>query len=170
MERIGKLLTFNECSIDELRGVFAYDPLTGIITRKVSGRGKAKAGTVSGSVGPDGRRRIRYDGRNYLSSRIAWALTTGRWPARLVDHEDRNRANDAWANLREATRTQNNVNVSRARTTGLPRGAYLQRGRIVSYIRVAGRKRFLGTFETPEQAGAAYDAAARELHGAFAPT
>jgi hypothetical protein len=44
--------------------------------------------------------------------RVAWALSTGRWPPDLIDHINRVKRDNRLANLREATHAQNLQNKS----------------------------------------------------------
>ena len=88
----------------------------------------------------------------------------------LTDHRDRNGLNNQRANLRIATPGQNLQN-QRSRggasvSTGVSRAA--SRGRWVAFIRKNGHRRTLGTFGDEISAALAYDAAARQLHGAYA--
>jgi len=90
----------------------------------------------------------------------------------FVDHVDGDGLNNRRANLRLCTHVQNQLNkgLSRRNTTGfkgVTRGECSGRWRAV--ITVNGRQRHLGTFDSPEEASAAYIAAAGELHGEFAP-
>ncbi len=79
-----------------------------------------------------------------------------------MDHEDRNRSNDAWENLREVSRTSNNKNhpIPYNNTSGVL-GVYAQTTTKTKGLRykaqiVVDRKTiFLGTFDTCTEAAAA---------------
>jgi hypothetical protein len=127
------------------------------------------AGTLAGSRTPDGYSAIDLDKRHFRASRLAWIWVTGCWPAALVDHIDLDPTNDRWGNLRAATHGQNMTNQPGRAASGL-KGAYRQHpaGRWFSVISEGrGKNRHLGTFDTAEQAHAAWVEAARPLHGQF---
>jgi hypothetical protein len=88
-----------------------------------------------------------------------------------VDHIDGQGINNTRANLRLATNAQNghNSRVKRNSKSGL-KGAWLdkQSGKFRSSILINGQRIRLGSFGTPEEAHAAYCAAAKETQGAFA--
>jgi len=100
-----------------VRFLLHYNPETGVFTRRVPVRAqpKAQAGDVAGYRNPQGYIKIRIDGIQFMASRLAWLYQTGTWPLAIVDHRDGNRSNDAWDNLRLATRTQNNCNRGKQR-------------------------------------------------------
>lgn len=86
-----------------------------------------------------------------------------------VDHINGNGLDNRRENLRVCSRAQNLANrrSSRRRRSGL-KGAYKLGERWLASIKSNGKTRHLGVFDTPEEAHAAYCAAARELHGEFA--
>lgn len=108
------------------------------------------------TIGTNGRRR-----NVYLHS-----VLTG-WP--LVDHANGNGLDNRRANLRPATNAENQRNrpVQANNTSGF-KGVGLHRGKWRAQIKLDGKRRHLGYFATPDEAGRAYDDAARELHGEFA--
>ena len=153
-----------------LQKLLHYDPITGAFTWLVS-RGKVKKGTIAGWVNPDGYRIISIDDVSYAASRLAWFYMTGKWPVLQVDHENLDKDDNVWANLREATNGQNNANkanysnnksgfkgVSWHKSTGLWR----------AQIRVGGKKVHLCESKDPQIAYAAYCAAAAQHHQQFA--
>jgi hypothetical protein len=96
---------------------------------------------------------------------------TGQWPLGELDHKDRNRHNNAWNNLREATRSQNVANSFRLRNaTGFPGVKRRPNGRFVASISHQKRRHWLGSFATAEEAQIAYQAAAIKYFGEFAPS
>ena len=87
-----------------------------------------------------------------------------------VDHINRDPLDNRRANLRPATRTQQlgNTGLRSTNTSGYRGVSRTRSGRWGAWIRMHGRSVNLGTFDTPEQASAAYRIAAREYFGEFA--
>jgi hypothetical protein len=93
---------------------------------------------------------------------------TGAWPPNDVDHINGVRDDNRWTNLRLATRAENLRNMkAKTNKTGL-KGVYLNAGRYTARIRHNYTSHYLGRFDTPEEAHAAYRKAADALHGEFA--
>lgn len=159
---------------ERLRELLRYDPETGdLIWRapRVALGGGAKPGDVAGYVSGDGYIRVSVDNRRYLAHRLAWFWMLGIWPVGTVDHRNRKKSDNRWDNLREATYSQNGVNRHRTRKHPLPRGVYPVDGssRFNAKIGINRKVLCLGTFDTPEQAHAAYLRAATSKYGAFLP-
>lgn len=156
-----------------LKEWLTYHPDTGVFTwAKSRGQGKVQAGRQAGCLHPDGYVKIRFFDRMYRVSRLAVLYMTGELPA-FVDHIDRDRSNDRWANLRVCTRSQNQFNRSKqANNTSGFKGVlwHKQARKWWARIGYAGKHRSLGLYDSPEAAAAAYVIAAKELHGSFACT
>ena len=134
-----------------------YDPETGEFTDKIGGH---KVGYVS-TKGP-----IMVYGE--YAHRLAVLAMTGKEPEADVDHRDMNCQNNKWSNLREATRSQNRCNtpVRKDNKLGI-KGVHRRGDRYVAQIQINGKKKCLGTYDTPEEASEVYQRAAAELHGEF---
>lgn len=155
---------------ERLRQLLHYDPETGIFTRLVNS-GTAKAGDVAGTRQRGGYVLISVDGTQYLAHRLAWLYETGSWPAAHTDHRDGDKANNRFANLREATSTENGRNRSRPRdNTSGAKGVYWSRRRCKWVAQISdGRKVInLGGFNEIADAVAARRAAEAEIYGEFA--
>jgi AP2 domain len=90
-----------------------------------------------------------------------------------VDHRNGNTLDNRRINLRPCGHDENTRNrrLSINSTTGLKGVIFDQdRRKFRAEIRLDGRKKFLGRFDTSAEAAAAYDRAAIELHGDFALT
>jgi hypothetical protein len=93
---------------------------------------------------------------------------------RKGDHENRNTLDNRRGNLRIATTGQNAANrITRDSNRSGFKGVYRPKGRKgnkpwMARAGVNGREVFLGYYATPEEAHAAYCAAAAEIHGEFA--
>lgn len=150
-----------------------YDPATGLFTWKRSLNPKVKVGAVAGSINDRGYRTISINVRHRRAHRLAWLVMTGSWPDNDVDHINGNRDDNRWANLRAATRSQNNMN-SRMRVsnvTGMKGVAFNKaRGTWQASIKIGGKYKHLGVFSSPEEAKSAYDEAAKNYYGEFART
>lgn len=99
-----------------------------------------------------------------LLHRAAWLLATGAWPSKDLDHRNGNRADNRWANLREATRSENRQNLKARGRRGNLRGCSRYYRKWKAQIRVDGVVHYLGLFNTEAEAHAAYCAAKERLH------
>lgn len=153
--------------LSELREQLHYDPETGIFTWKVSKSGPGiKPGREAGTTHVKGYRRITLCCKDYLAHHLAWLYMTGEWPPypdMVVDHINRDKADNRWSNLRLLTHGENQVNSERY---GKARGVQ-QRGPNSFRVRIAkGRERkHIGTFTSYDEAKAAYDAAFAKMYG-----
>ena len=107
----------------------------------------------------------------YKAHRVIWLLMTGEWPSSFIDHEDTNKQNNKWSNLRLATKAQNSMNrpVQSNNKLGM-KGVYRVGNRYVGHIKKDGEKIVLGTFGCPTAAHFSYCRAASKLFGEFART
>lgn len=157
--------------VEYIRGLLDYDPETGEFRWKVTRGGKAPKGALAGCLSGDGYRRIMVEGQNLFAHRLAWYMATGEDPAAMqVDHINGDRADNQLRNLRLATHAENLHNSAGWRKRDGYKGAYQAHstGRWEARIMARGQKRHLGTYDTAEEAHAAYVTAAKELHGEFA--
>lgn len=157
-------------TVERLRALLHYDPEAGKFTRRQSAGGQ-QSGVPVGFV-THGYLKIQVGGRKYYAHRLAWFYMTGRWPAKLIDHRNRQTADNRFSNLREASNTQNlwNRGPTRANKLGLKGVTLTTRpGRMWrATIKSDGKQRHVGYFRTKEEAASAYAAAANALHGEFA--
>ena len=87
-----------------------------------------------------------------------------------VDHIDGDGLNNMRENLRLATSSQNchNHRISLRNTSGFKGvSRHKKSDKWRAYIRFQGRQIWLGLFDTPEEAAAAYAAASEKFHGEF---
>jgi hypothetical protein len=156
---------------DRLREVVAYDPETGVFTWRIATGPRCVIGARAGHVRTDRRKRraMSIDGRYYAEHNLAWLYMTGEWPEHEVDHDNNDATDNRWENLRPATREQNTQNARRRsdNTTGF-KGVHLHpNGRYYARVQANGKRIFIGSFETPEEANAAIVERRRQLHGAY---
>jgi hypothetical protein len=152
-----------------LRTRLDYDPDTGELRWKSGYRMGHRIGGPAGFLDVGGYIRIGIDRHLYFAHRIIWKWMTGKEPLSDIDHIDRNRLNNRWSNLRQATKTQTVWNRELPRRINLlPCGVMpAPKGRWRARIMVNNVRKHLGTFSTVAEAAAAYEAAAKQLHGEY---
>lgn len=111
---------------ERLKQVMHYNPSIGIFTGLIA-RGK-RTDCIGRKLGNkpnhNGYIQISIDYKRYLASRLAWLYMTGELPNAKefeIDHRNRNRSDNKWANLRLVTHQQNAMNSSiiRNNTSGI---------------------------------------------------
>jgi hypothetical protein len=152
-----------------------YNPDTGIfIWANPNYRSNRHPGMVAGSVNAEGCNtigiRVGEVDHRIKAHRLVWLMHYGHWPLHDVDHIDGDRNNNKISNLRQATPRQNTFNVG-IRTTNNSgyRGVSWHRplSKWRAQIHTDGRGQHLGYYDTPQEASAAYEQAARRVHGGF---
>lgn len=155
-------------TLKQLRRHLSYDVDTGEFRRRTSNNNRWKVGEIAGSVHAGGYWVIRLLGREYQANMLAWFYIKGRWPKKIVDHKDRDKKNNRWANLRLASKSQNaaNQDVRKNNKLGV-KGVIRVGSRYKAYI-WKGKQIRLGSFDNAELAAKAYQEAAVSLFGEFA--
>lgn len=161
----GEVLT-----VERLRALIDYNSETGSMVWKISANPRNPVGAEAGTIAKTGYRIVCIDYKQYLAHRLAWFYVHGCWPTEL-DHIDRDRSNNKIANLRIATRSQNNMNTKRrsdnkSGVTGVTWHKGSQKWRATIYDH--GKQKQIGMFATIEEAAKAYQEAANQMHGEFA--
>lgn len=167
-EIVGPSLTLvaTMLTLEEARQILSYDPATGKLTWIVNRSRKVRAGANAGAVS-HGYVRIKVDGKPYAAHRVAWLLTTGRWPAAQIDHINGDRSDNRLVNLREATNSENHQNLpvlvtNKSGYTGVSWNK--ARCKWQAFIVKDGRSIYLGLFDNEIQASRSYLDAKRQLH------
>ena len=154
--------------LDELKKRYSYDPMTGVLT-------SLHTGQPITARHPDGYLYVHFGGRSYLAHRIIWKLMTGKEPPDELDHAKGQKAENRWRHLREATSSENVHNSgvrphNKSRLKGVTtRPARNGRApRYEAWICVNGKRLYLGSAFTAEEAHALYCEGADKYYGAFA--
>jgi hypothetical protein len=148
-----------------LRELLNYNPATGIWTWRSKVHGTTKPGDLAGCASRN-YWVIGIDRRVYRAHRLAWLYMTGDWPGLHVDHIDGAGQNNRWSNLRDVDRCVNLQNRRAANIDSQSGKLGVRKGSAswIAEIGAFGQRHYIGTYETSEDAHAAYLAAKRELH------
>lgn len=153
-----------------LKSILYYDPETGLFYW-ICNRPKVKSGSIAGGMDELGYIKIKIDGKKYRAHRLAILYMTGKWPPNDTDHEDLNRANNKWENIRPATKSQNFGNQRKYSNnkSGI-KGVCWDKdaNKWLAQIQVKNKKIKLGRYNDIEDAGKAYTEAAIKYFGEFA--
>jgi hypothetical protein len=155
----------------ELKQVLDYDPITGLFTWKIANSRRVKVGAVAGCLKVHGYISIDINNKRYYAHRLAFLYMTGKFPENKIDHINIIRNDNRWENLREANNNQNAHNSSRPshNTSGF-KGVSKNKatGRYEAHIKINNKKKFLGLYDTVEEAFNQRNRAALNLHKEFA--
>lgn len=97
---------------ERLKELFVYNEETGYFVWKVSRKGYPKKGKIAGCLNPLGYVSIRVDSVLYQAHRLVFLYLYGAMPNDEIDHINGNRSDNRIFNLREASRSQNGMNMS----------------------------------------------------------
>lgn len=148
-----------------LSSSFSYDPASGILTRLSDGRTRWAIGSAGYEV-------ISVGGQCILKHRLILQLVSGNIEtADQVDHINGIKSDNRLANLRVVSARENSWNKGRQRRNrhgfaGVKKDETT--GRFKASITTSGRSVHLGTFDTAQEAGAAYAQAAHKQRGQYA--
>ena len=168
---VGEPISDKPLTQERLKYLIAYDGKTGGFVRNVSTSPRAMAGNPCGDIDSKGYIRLRVDGKRYLGHRLAWLYAHGFWPPHEIDHINGDRTDNRIKNLRLADRFTNkrNTKAYKNNASGMKGVSWsVSSKRWRSRIRINKREVNLGLFDTPEEANAAYAAAAEKHFGEYA--
>jgi hypothetical protein len=153
-------------SQEYLKELLHYNPNTGEFTWLKSIGGRTKVGKKAGYITSKGYYQTRINGIKCANHRLAFIYMLNKEPDVFVDHIDGNRLNNSWVNLREATYKENAQNlVSHRKNNKLGIiGVHEKAGKFIAQIEIDGKKKFIGTFKTPDEAHNAYLYLKRKHH------
>lgn len=108
-----------------------------------------------GSVGVTGAKSGCVLGKPILAHRAAWVLHYGKWPDGEIDHINGVRTDNRICNLRDVDKGGNQRNATRRKdnTSGYA-GVYKWKKRYLAHIRIDGKLKVIGRFDTAEEAHA----------------
>lgn len=152
----------SKISHKQIKEMINYNPDTGDFTVKYSYNKRVKAGHKLGSIRNDGYITISVAGARELGHRLAFYLMKGYMP-KIIDHIDRDRTNNKWENLRDATWEINSQNSPVRKNNKLGIKGVSLRGDGKKYVSSISRGSkdncqvtHLGSFDTAQKAHKAY--------------
>lgn len=166
-----RLIVDPKALLRKMKKVCVYDPIKGTFTRIKSYGKRLKAGEPWGHF-HHGYTAGCINSEKYPCSKLAWLWVYGEYPKEIMDHINRDRADDRIVNLRKASESENhwNIGMKSCNTSGFKGVTFnKQTKKYNAYITVRYVKKNLGGFATPEEAHAKYVEASKLLHGEFSP-
>lgn len=152
-------------SISRVRALLEYNEIDGGLVWKVRVSNIQK-GQIAGTKNGTKYRQIRIDGKVVMEHRLVWFHVNGEWPKGEIDHINGETCDNRIENLRDVSGGVNMQNLRSPRSTnkvGLL-GVTQVGKRFRATIRLNYVAKYLGMYDTPEQAHDAYLNAKRLLH------
>ena len=142
-----------------LQELLFYNEHTGEFMWRVHA-GNRKEGAFAGSVNHRGYLDISVDGKMYRAHRLAWLYCHGHFPYGVIDHIDGNKLNNKLHNLRDVTNAKNlrSYRKKNSNNTSGFTGVSKNWDGWKAEITFGFKKINIGTYDTKEEASAAYTA------------
>lgn len=172
LENLRTKMKLREASLshETLTRLLDYDPATGIFRWKITTSNRMKVGDVAGQ-NSKGHLIIQVNSLRYMAHRLAWFYVYKVWPEDEIDHKNLVRNDNRIDNLREATHQQNVRNVARKKHNKTGFKGVIRHNqsphKFAAQITINGKCTYLGIFDTPEDAHAAYVLASQLHHGEY---
>jgi hypothetical protein len=152
--------SIRELTAADVSARYSYEPATGALTPVSTAR--------EPFMSDYGYLTVSLYGRTCAVHRLAWLLSYGAWPDKVIDHIDGDKLNNRLANLRDATAAENQQNrhrPSRRNSSGHLGVSWCRyRKRWHAQLTVNGERRLSKFFDDLASAVAAYAEAKREHH------
>lgn len=110
--------------------------------------------------------------KRFLVHRLVGMAFFGLSDDQEIDHRNGDPTDNRLENLRVCTHAENGRNLKKRRdnTSGFPGVTYRKRsGKYEAYIKINGKTKYLGLYDTAEEAFLIYKNTSLKLHGAFSP-
>jgi len=165
-----KPLPADSALLVEIRRLFAYQESGGFVHIALANRQpKSMLGRLVGHESGRGYLMTHVLGHSIAVHRLVWLWHHGSLPDGMIDHANGDRKDNRIENLRIVTAAQSVWNRVRSNPLGAgvsPNG----HGRFVARLQQpgGGEKIYLGTFDTAQEAAAAYIGASVITHGEYA--
>jgi hypothetical protein len=155
--------------MQNIKEYLSYDQKTGIFTWvKRPKHSSVCVGREAGNKAYRGYIHLQFNNKNHQAHRLAWWFVNGYFPDCDVDHINEIKTDNRICNLRLDSNRENEQNVSSVRlnnTSGFIGVTWHKKHKKWrAQIKIKGKKKYLGQYNTPEEAHAAYLCAKRELH------
>jgi hypothetical protein len=150
-----------------LKELLKYNPDTGVFTWINNMGRRVKANAEAGCLTRQGYVQIRIDAKSYAAHRLIWLYMYESFPSMSIDHIDGDKTNNARANLRIVTQSENCQNLKKSRGKSGFLGVTIdsqRKNRWKASIKLNGKQQHIGWYKTPEEAHQAYVQAKRLVH------
>lgn len=154
----------------ELKSLYSYDAETGLFTRLARNSSRGKLGVPVGCKAA-GYIVIGINTKKYPAHRLAWLYVYGKFPEKEIDHINMVRDDNRLCNLREATRSENQMNRGKlSNNTSGHKGVswHCVSKRWKAVIKIKGVVKHLGYFKDIKEAAKCYEDSAKKHFGEFA--
>lgn len=110
-----KAIKTADITVEMVREVLDYDPVTGLFKRTSSALNGSRAGLPAGTLAANGYIMIRIYTKLCCAHRLGWALHYGEFPRFFIDHINGNPSDNRIENLRDVPQKANCFNKGKNR-------------------------------------------------------
>lgn len=152
-----------------LTEALSYDRKSGVFTWLKTASNRVRVGERAGVVASNGRRYISVGSEKYMAHRLAWFYVHGKWPSGDLRQKNGDFDDCSIDNLEDVSRADSRTRSSMfsTNTSGFRGVSPAKGGRWQASITRNYRQVNLGTFDSAEQASAAYEHAATHMEVAI---